>query len=180
MGPFAVGDLSGLDIAWRTRQRLAAARDPKARHPEALDRLCELGRFGQKTGAGWYRYREGARRGESDPDVHALIEKVSKEKGIARHPFTAEQIQWRALAAMVNEAALLLAEGIAARPSDVDLVLVNGYGFPAHKGGPLFWASRRGRKEVLAALDALPRATGDGFKRGNVERYLEEISQSGH
>ena len=176
MGPFAVGDLSGLDIAWRTRQRLAATRDPKARHPEILDRLCELGRFGQKTGAGWYRYAEGARRGQSDPEVHALIEKVSQEKGIARRPFTAEQIQWRALAAMINEAALLLAEGIAARPSDVDLVLVNGYGFPAHKGGPLFWASRRERKDVVAALDALAAASGDGLRRGNVEKYLEEVA----
>jgi len=77
---------------------------------------------------------------------------------------------------MINEAALLLAEGIAARPSDVDLVLVNGYGFPAHKGGPLFWASRRERKDVVAALDALAAASGDGLRRGNVEKYLEEVA----
>jgi 3-hydroxyacyl-CoA dehydrogenase len=177
MGPFAVNDLSGLDISWHTRKRLAATRDPKARYPEMLDRLCEMGRFGQKTGAGWYRYGEGARRGLSDPEVRALIDKCAAEKGIARHPFTAEQIQWRAMATMINEAALLLAEGIAARASDVDLVLVNGYGFPASKGGPLFWASRRPRKDVTAALDALAAATGHGFTHGNVEAVLDQVAQ---
>ena len=177
MGPFAVNDLSGLDISWHTRKRLAATRDPKARYPEMLDRLCEMGRFGQKTGAGWYRYGEGARRGLSDPAVHALIDKCAAEKGIARHPFTTEQIQWRAMATMINEAALLLAEGIAARPSDVDLVLVNGYGFPAYKGGPLFWASRRPRKDLTAALEALAAATGHGFTRGNVEAVLDQVAQ---
>jgi 3-hydroxyacyl-CoA dehydrogenase len=176
MGPFAVGDLSGLDIAWHTRARLAATRDPKARYPEILDRLCEAGRFGQKTGAGWYRYPDGARRGTFDPEVHAIIDKCSAAKGIVRRSFTAEQIQWRALAAMINEAALLLAEGIAARPSDVDLVMVNGYGFPAPKGGPLFWASRRPRKDVAAALDTLAAATGHGFKRGNVETFLDQMA----
>jgi 3-hydroxyacyl-CoA dehydrogenase len=177
VGPFAVGDLAGLDISWRTRQRLAATRDPKARYPEVLDRLCEAERFGQKTGAGWYRYPDGARRGTIDAEVHAMIEKVSAAKGLTRHPFSAEQIQWRALAAMINEAALLLAEAIAARPSDVDVVLVNGYGFPAHKGGPLFWASRRPRKQVTAALDALAAATGYGFKRGDVESVLDEVAR---
>jgi 3-hydroxyacyl-CoA dehydrogenase len=176
MGPFAVNDLSGLDISWHTRQRLAPTRDPKARYPEILDRLCEAGRFGQKTGAGWYRYPGGARRGTFDPEVHALIEECSAAKGIVRRPFSAEQIQWRALVTMINEAALLLAEGIAARPSDVDFVMVNGYGFPAHKGGPLFWASRRPRQEVTAALDALAAATGHGFKRGDVETYLDQVA----
>jgi 3-hydroxyacyl-CoA dehydrogenase len=177
MGPFAVNDISGLDISWATRKRLAATRDPKARYPEILDRLCELGRYGQKTGAGWYRYPDGARRGTIDPEVHALIEKCSAEKGIVRHSFTPEQIQWRALATMVNEAALVLAEGIAERASDIDLVLVNGYGFPAHKGGPLFWASRRPRKDVVAAIDALAAATGHGFVRGNVEAVLDQVAK---
>jgi 3-hydroxyacyl-CoA dehydrogenase len=179
MGPFAVNDISGLDISWATRKRLALTRDPKARYPEILDRLCEAGRFGQKTGAGWYRYPDGARRGTIDPEVHAVIDKCSAAKGMVRHSFTAEQIQWRALATMVNEAALLLAEGIAARASDVDLVLVNGYGFPSHKGGPLFWASRRPPKEVTAALDGLASATGHGFKRGNVEAVLDELAAQG-
>jgi 3-hydroxyacyl-CoA dehydrogenase len=177
MGPFAVGDLSGLDIAWRTRQRLAPTRDPKARHPEILDRLCEAGRLGQKTGAGWYRYPAGARRGVADPEVRTLIEAVSTARGRSRRAFSAEEIQWRALAAMVNEAALLLRENIAERPSDVDLVMVNGYGFPAHKGGPLFWASRRPRAELAAALEALAAATGHGFRGGDVTAVLDRIGE---
>jgi 3-hydroxyacyl-CoA dehydrogenase len=177
MGPFAVGDLSGLDISWRTRQRLAPGRDPKARFPQVLDRLCEAGRFGQKTGAGWYRYSDGARRGTVDPEVNAMIDKVSAEKGVTRRSFGAEEIQWRALAAMINEAALLLAEGIAARPSDIDVVLVNGYGYPAQKGGPLFWASRQPPGQVSQALDALAAATGYGFRRGDVEGVLDGLGK---
>jgi 3-hydroxyacyl-CoA dehydrogenase len=108
MGPFAVSDMSWLEIPWRTRQRQAATRDPEARHPGILDRLCELGRFGQKAGAGWYQYPQGSRRGEPDPEVRVLIDAHSAAKGIKRRQFSAEEIQWRALMAMVNEAALLL------------------------------------------------------------------------
>jgi 3-hydroxyacyl-CoA dehydrogenase len=178
MGPFAVGDMSGLDIAWRTRQRLEPTRDPNARYPAILDRLCEMGRFGQKTGAGWYRYPDGARRGVPDPEVRAIIEAVSSAKKYARHQFNEEQIQWRALAAMVNESALLLEENIAEHPSDVDLVMVNGYGFPSNKGGPLFWASRRPRKQVLAAIEELAAATGSGFRRGDVARILDQVNNA--
>jgi 3-hydroxyacyl-CoA dehydrogenase len=120
---------------------------------------------------------EGARRGAPDPEVHAIIDQVSRDHGITRRAFAPDQIQWRALIAMVNEAALLLAEGIAARPSDVDLVMVNGYGFPAHRGGPLFWASRRPRGEVRNALDALAAATGPGFRRGDVESVLDALEK---
>jgi 3-hydroxyacyl-CoA dehydrogenase len=95
-------------------------------------------RFGQKTGAGWYRYPDGARRGVPDPEVRAIIEAVSSANEYTRRPFNDEQIQWRALASMLNESALLLEEKIAEHPSDVDLVMVKGYGFPSSKGGPLF------------------------------------------
>jgi 3-hydroxyacyl-CoA dehydrogenase len=176
MGPFAVSDMSGLEIPWRTRQRQAATRDPQARHPELLDRLCELGRFGQKAGAGWYRYPAGARRGEPDPQLRALIDAHSAAKGTNRRPFHAEEIQWRALMAMVNEAALLLEENIAERPSDVDLVMVNGYGFPSHKGGPLFWASRRPPTAIEAALDNLAAASGPAFRRGDVAAVLKQLA----
>ena len=176
MGPFAVSDMSGLEIPWRTRQRQAATRDPKARHPEILDRLCELGRFGQKAGAGWYHYPQGSRRGELDPEVRALIDAHSAAKGIKRRQFSAEEIQWRALTAMVNEAALLLAENIAERPSDVDLVMVNGYGFPSQKGGPLFWASRRPPEAIAAALDNLAAASGPAFRRGDVAAILRQLT----
>jgi 3-hydroxyacyl-CoA dehydrogenase len=176
MGPFAVSDMSGLDIPWRTRQRQAATCDPKPRHPEILDRLCELGRFGQKAGAGWYRYPQGSRRGEPDPEVRALIDAHSAAKGIKRRRFSAEEIQWRALVAMVNEAALLLTESIAERPSDVDLVMVNGYGFPSQMGGPLFWASRRPPDKIAAALDDIAAASGPAFRRGDIAAALRRLS----
>lgn len=178
MGPFAVSDLAGLDIAWLNRKRLAPTRDPRSRYVEIADRLCELGRFGQKTRAGWYRYPEGARRGQPDPEVHAMIEAHSQAKGIARRPFTAEEIQWRELVTMVNEAALLLAEGVALRASDVDLVLANGYGFPKHEGGPLFWASRQDRSRLHRELDALEKVTGHGFKRGDIDAALAALGKA--
>jgi 3-hydroxyacyl-CoA dehydrogenase len=175
MGPFAVSDMSGLDIAWKMRQRLAATRDPRSRYVEIADRLCEQGRFGQKTGAGWYRYSPGSRKGEPDPEVRKLIDAASSAKGITRQPFIAERIHRRALVTMVNEAALLLEEGIAARPSDVDLVMVNGYGFPNYEGGPLFWASREDRRRLLADLDGLVEASGHGFRKGNVTAVLDRM-----
>ena len=175
MGPFAVTDLSGLDIAWRTRQRLAATRDPKARYSDVLDKLCEAGRLGKKAGKGWYSYPEGARRGVADDAVRAAIEDASRRKGITRVQMTPGQIQARALAAIINEATLLLAEGIADRPSDVDLVMVNGYGFPSQHGGPLFWASRQPRAEIEAGLDALAASVGHGFRRGDVDKVLDQF-----
>jgi 3-hydroxyacyl-CoA dehydrogenase len=174
MGLFAVGDMSGLDIAWRMRQRLAATRDLRARYVDIPDRLCEQGRFGQKTGAGWYRYQPGSRKGEADPEVRELIDSASVVKGIVRRAFTAAEIQQRAILAMVNEAALVLEEGIAARASDIDLVMVNGYGFPNHEGGPVFWARRRQRDAVLAGIDRMAEVSGFGFKKGNVSRLLDQ------
>ena len=179
MGPFAVSDMSGLDIAWKMRQRLAATRDPKSRYVEIADRLCEQGRLGQKTGAGWYKYAPGKRGGEPDSDVRALIDASSAAKGIARRSFSAEEISRRALLTMVNEAALLLEEGIAARPSDVDLVIVSGYGFPRHEGGPLFWASRQDRGRIVSELDEIAALSGHGFRKGNVAAVLERVRQAG-
>ena len=104
-----------------------------------------------------------------------MIDAASSAKGITRQPFTAEEICRRALVTMVNEAALLLEEGIAARPSDVDLVMVNGYGFPNYEGGPLFWASREDRRRLLADLDRLVEASGHGFRKGNVAAVLDRM-----
>jgi 3-hydroxyacyl-CoA dehydrogenase len=174
MGPFAVGDLSGLDIAWQRRKRLAATRDPKARYVDIPDKLCEAGRLGQKTGAGYYCYpKPGAR--EVDPVVRDIIEASSRAKGIARRAFAPAEIQRRALAAMINEAGLLLEEGIAQRASDVDVVLVNGYGFPAHRGGPLFWAAHQPRAEIAAAIGEIEAATGFGFRRAPIDPVLDGL-----
>ena len=172
MGVFAVGDLSGLDIAWRTRKRLAAGRDARERYVPILDRLCESGRLGCKAGAGWYTYLADAKRGTPDPAVHDIIDQVSAEKGIFRRAFNQDEIQARALAAMVNEALLVLEDGIAERASDIDLVLINGYGFPADRGGPLFWASRQPRAALERMIDDLVADIGFGFRRGDIGRGL--------
>ncbi|MCR6499408.1 3-hydroxyacyl-CoA dehydrogenase NAD-binding domain-containing protein [Shinella sp. CPCC 101442] len=138
MGFFAVSDMAGLDIAWARRKRQAATRDPAERYVEIADRLCEAGRLGRKTGRGWYAYPNGEKT--VDPAVTAVIEAARAAKGIVPHTFTTDAIMERLLKAMVDEGRALLSEGIAARSSDIDLVMINGYGFPAHKGGPMFAA----------------------------------------
>ncbi len=136
MGLFAVYDMAGLEIAWARRKRQAATRDPAERYVEIADTLCEAGRLGQKAGRGWYAYPDGKRT--VDPEVTAIIEAARAKKGITPRNFSTEEIQQRMLQAMAAEGEALLKEGIAARPSDIDLVMINGYGFPAHKGGPMF------------------------------------------
>ncbi|WP_376742753.1 3-hydroxyacyl-CoA dehydrogenase NAD-binding domain-containing protein [Ensifer canadensis] len=140
MGIFAVNDMAGLEIAWARRKRQAATRDPAARYVEIADRLCEAGRLGRKSGRGWYAYPNGERT--VDPEVTAMIKAARAAKNITPRAITAEEIMGRLLKAMVDEGTALLAEGIAARPGDIDLVMINGYGFPAHKGGPMFTAQQ--------------------------------------
>lgn len=169
MGPFAVADLSGLDIAWNMRKRRAIHRDSRERYVEIPDQLCEMGRLGQKTGRGWYDYPDGSRRGRSNPQVIRMIEEASAVKNIERHPFLAEDIVWRVLASMVNEAALVVADGTAHRATDVDVLAVHGYGFPRHRGGPVFEAMRPENRDTLGdAMTKLEAATGYGFVRGDI------------
>jgi 3-hydroxyacyl-CoA dehydrogenase len=143
MGLFAVYDMAGLEIAWARRKRQAAARDPSDRYVEIADRLCEAGRLGQKAGQGWYAYVEGKR--QVDPTVTDIIAQCRAKKGITPRSFTASEIVQRLLAAMAAEGRKLLQEGIAARESDIDLVMINGYGFPPYKGGPMFAAAQTPR-----------------------------------
>ena len=154
MGPFQVTDLAGGDIGWATRKRRAATRDPKARYVEIADRICERGWFGQKTGRGFYLYPEGARVGQPDPEVLAIVDSERAKKGITPRSFTADEIMRRYMAAMVNEGAKVVAEGIALRPLDVDVTFVAGYGFPRHRGGPMKWADMTGLPKVLADIQA--------------------------
>lgn len=168
MGPFAVADLSGLDIAWRMRQAQAAARDPRARYVAIADRLCEQNRLGRKTGAGYYRYSEAGKRGVPDHAVTMLIEECSREKGIVRRTFSELEIQRRLLLTMANEAALLLAEGVTTRVSDIDLVMVNGFGFPKWEGGPIFWACRQDPATLEQEQGRLLAASGIGFPKGEL------------
>jgi 3-hydroxyacyl-CoA dehydrogenase len=152
MGPFAVADLAGLDIGWRKRRANEHLRDPQRRYSALADQLCERGRFGQKTGSGYYRYADGERTPIPDPEVEQLIVAASAEANISRREIDDEEIVQRCMYPLVNEGARILDEGIALRASDIDLVYVNGYGFPAWRGGPMFWAEEVGLDEVLAAI----------------------------
>ena len=128
-------DLAGLDIAWAMRKRQAATRDPNERYVDIADQICEQGHFGRKTGRGWYRYEDGPR--EPDPEVAALILESSFRQGIMRRDFSAEEIIETLFDAMWSQGAQVVEEGIAASPEAVDVVMVNGYGFPRWLGGPM-------------------------------------------
>lgn len=149
MGPYEVADLAGLDIGYATRQRRAPDSHPRDRYPAWADELYHLGRLGQKTGKGYYLYAEGSRQGVEDPEVDALIAQTRTSFGITPRAFTDEEIVCRYMAAMVNEAARELEEGIALRPSDIDVVLLYGYGFPRWRGGPMHAADVLGLDTVL-------------------------------
>ncbi|MBO6718248.1 MAG: enoyl-CoA hydratase/isomerase family protein [Rhizobiaceae bacterium] len=158
MGPFQMGDLAGLDIGWRTRKSLGKT-------AVIGDALCEMGRFGQKTGKGFYLYEDGSRKPKPDPEVNKLIEDKARELGVNRRTIPAEEIIERTLYPMVNEGAKILEEKIAQRPSDIDIVWTNGYGFPIGKGGPMFWADLEGLPKVVERLEHWHGKTGnDVFK----------------
>jgi 3-hydroxyacyl-CoA dehydrogenase len=160
MGPFEVSDMSGLDIARAMRQRRAATRDPAERYVAIPDLLCDAGRLGRKTGHGWYDYENG--KAQRSAAVDALIEDERRRRGVVPAEFSPEQIQRRILAVMANEGARVLAEGVSLRPSDIDLVFVNGYGFPRVKGGPMYAADQIGLRAVLAEVETAARAGGAG------------------
>jgi len=172
MGPFTVADLSGLDIAWRMRRAATATRDPRERYVAILDGLCEQGRLGRKAGAGYYSYTDGKKSPVSDATVRQLIGAASDKRGIRRAALAAEAIQRRALLAMVNEAALLLADGVAQRASDIDVVLVQGYGFPRWQGGPVFWARQQDRAALEHELQQLALSAGHGFTVADLSPLL--------
>ena len=151
MGPFRMGDLAGLDIGWATRKRKAAEAG-KPMEPIVADRLCEAGRFGQKTGAGWYRYEAGNRNPIPDSVTEQLIAEYRAAHGITARKIGDEEIVERCIFALVNEGARILEEGIAARASDIDLVYLNGYGFPLHRGGPMLYADIVGLPQVVRSL----------------------------
>ncbi len=143
MGPLSVGDLAGLDIGWRIRQQHRHLEKPGVRKPLMEDRLCEMGRFGQKTGAGWYLY-DATRKRTSDPQVEVLAAEVAAAAGIERRQISRDEIRDRCLLALINEGCRILEEGIAARPVDIDIIYVTGYGFPAWRGGPMKYAELSG------------------------------------
>ncbi|WP_116134234.1 3-hydroxyacyl-CoA dehydrogenase NAD-binding domain-containing protein [Tropicimonas sp. IMCC34043] len=165
MGPLSVMDLAGLDIGYAIRKERAARRKPSDPYPfTTADRLAEAGRLGQKTGRGWYLYPENARRGLPDPEVEALIEAVSREKGITRRPVSDEEILHRCLWQLVNTGCQILEEGIAQRASDLDVIFVNGYGFPRPRGGPMFFAELTGFDRVAAEVERFAAEVGDHWR----------------
>jgi 3-hydroxyacyl-CoA dehydrogenase len=151
MGPFAMADLAGLDVGWRNRKAKLASLTPREQQCDILDQVCVQGRYGQKTGAGFYRYDE-KRNPTPDPEIENLIIEHSAKRGIARRAISDDEILERAMYAMVNEGAKILEEGIAARPHDVDIVWIYGYGFPVYRGGPMFWADDVGLAKIRDAI----------------------------
>ncbi len=154
MGPFAAGDLAGLDIGWRIRKQTGAS-------APVADALCEQGRFGQKTGKGYYVYAPGARAGAPDPEVEQVIKGVSERLGITRRKISPDEIVDCLIFPMVNEGARILSEGIAARASDIDVIWVNGYGWPAWRGGPMYYADHVGLARVASRLEEFAAMTGE-------------------
>jgi 3-hydroxyacyl-CoA dehydrogenase len=157
MGPFAMGDLAGLDVGWRIRKG-------KGVKSAVADRICEMGRFGQKTGAGYFRYEKGDRTPRPDMEVEKIIVEVSSEMGITRRKISEEEILARLLYPMVNEGAKILDEGIAIRASDIDVIWVYGYGWPVYRGGPMFWADQVGVKKINDQLLDWQKKEGDVWK----------------
>jgi len=175
MGPFAVGDLAGLDVGYAGRKRRAAA-NPNYRKLPIADALVEMGRYGQKTGAGWYRYEKGDRTPHVDPEVTALIERMSAEMGITRRAFSDEEILRRLLFSSVNEACRILEEGKAYRASDIDVMWLHGFGFPRYRGGLMFWADQIGVREVYNQIAAWHQQYGE---RWAPSALLRELAESG-
>lgn len=173
MGPLAVSDLSGLDVGWRIRQEFKHLEPPGIRQPLIADRLCEMGRYGQKTGAGYYRYDEH-RQALPDPIVDQLIEQVAREAGIQRRAISSDEIVERTIYALVNEGANVLEEGIAARPVDIDIIYVYGYGFPAWRGGPMWYADTIGLKTVYERVCEFHRVHGELWKPAPLLQRLAE------
>jgi 3-hydroxyacyl-CoA dehydrogenase len=175
VGPFAVNDMSGLDISYDTRKRRAAA-DPSYRGLPITDRLVELGRLGQKTGKGWYRYEKGDRTPIVDPEVHAIIAQVADQKGFQRRTFSDEEILRRLLFSSVNEACKILEEGKAVRASDIDVMWLNGFGFPRYRGGLMYWADTIGAREVYNQIASWHQRYGARWRPSDL---LREIAESG-
>ncbi len=176
MGPYQVVDLAGGDIGWATRKRRAASRDPALRTVRIPDRLCELGWFGQKSGRGFYLYPDGARTGQPDPQVLDIIAQERQRAGVTPRRFSDDDILRRYLAAMINEAANVLHQRIALRPSDVDVVFLAGYGFPRERGGPLYTADQIGLPRIVADIEAFA-PEDPAFWR--VWPLLRELADSG-
>ncbi len=175
MGPQAVGDLGGLDISYRIRKEYRHLEKPGARQPFVEDRLVEMGRLGQKTGSGWYKY-DDERRAASDPEIAALLKKWAAESNIPQRQISAEEIVEREIYTLVNEGARILEEGYALRAGDIDTIYVNGYGFPAYRGGPMWYADTVGLKKVYERVREFHKQHGMLWEPAPL---LKELAETG-
>jgi 3-hydroxyacyl-CoA dehydrogenase len=173
MGIFAVDDMGGIDLAYRVKQEYAHLRQPGERVPLVLDKLFALGRLGQKTGKGWYRYDE-TRAPIADPEVDALIEKTAHEAGIARRNVTSAEIVERSIYVMINEGARILEEGHANRAADIDVIYCTGYGFPGYRGGPMWYADTAGLARVYSRVREFHQQFGQVWEPAPLLRRLAE------
>ena len=174
MGPYQMADLAGLDVSWRVRKAQAPTRPSHLRYSPVADRICEQGRYGQKTGAGWYRYEEGSRVPIPDAAIHELIAGVSAELGITRRTIDDDEIIPRCLYPLVNEGAKILDEGLALRASDIDVIWMHGYGFPRYRGGPMFWADLVGLRTICDTMSRLHDEHGEWLEPAPLLRRLAE------
>lgn len=177
MGPYRVADLAGLDIGWAVRKRRAEA-NPEAYVPVVADRICEAGRFGQKTAAGWYKYEAGNRTPIVDPVVENIVKEFRDARGITPRVVSDQEIVSRCIYALVNEGAKILEEGIALRASDIDIVYLNGYGFPAHRGGPMHYAQQVGLFNVVRAIKRFAAASDAEARFWQISPLLEKHAES--
>ena len=173
MGPLAMGDLAGLDVGWRIRKEFKHLEKPGLRVPMVADELCEMGRFGQKTGAGWYLY-DDKRKPSPDPVVDDLIGRLTAGAGITRRTISDEEIIERTLYALVNEGARILEEKIALRPVDIDVIYLTGYGFPVYRGGPMFYADTVGLPEVYRRVKEFEAQHGELWEPAPLLKQLAE------
>ncbi len=173
MGPLAVGDLSGLDVGWRVRKEYRHLEKPGVRQAMAGDRLCEMGRYGQKTGAGWYKYDEN-RRASPDPEIAELVRQWAAEAVIPQRQIPADEIVDRCVYALVNEGARILEEGYALRAVDIDIIYLNGYGFPAYRGGPMWFADTVGLRKVYDRVCEFHRLHGEHWEPAPLLKQLAE------
>jgi 3-hydroxyacyl-CoA dehydrogenase len=175
MGPMSTGDLAGLDVGWRIRKEFRHLEKPGVRQPFAEDRLCELGRYGQKTGVGWYKYDEN-RRAIPDPEVNELVRTWAREAGVPQRKISSEEIVDRCIYALVNEGARILEEGIARRAVDIDIIYLYGYGFPAYRGGPMWYADTVGVRKVYDRISEFHQEHGELWEPAPV---LKRLAQEG-
>ncbi len=178
MGPFAVGDVAGIDVGWRVRRSLDATRPKDQRYSPTADRLYELGRYGQKTGKGWYRYEKGSRAPLPDSEVEAVILQSSKDQGIARRAIGNEEILQRCLYAAINEGAKILDEKIAMRASDIDIMWLYGFAFPRWRGGPMYYADTIGLAEVYETVRGFHKQHGALWTPSPLLQRLAESGRS--